>query len=85
MNIGSIILSNGWASGFWKKALKNGLGIAAGVALANFADSPGLVIYSGPWFRHMMLTSLTAFIVTELTYVRNWAHTNGNTNGDKTQ
>lgn len=76
----TIELTFGWGHGLWKKALRQGIAIAAGVTMANMADSPGLPLYSPAWFRHAGLAALTAFIMTELMYIKNWGHRNGNGN-----
>lgn len=65
------MFSNGWANGMWKKALKNGAGIAAGVLISNITD-PTLPLYSIVWFKHAGFACLTVFLVTELTYIKNW-------------
>lgn len=60
----------------WVKALKNGASVVAGVLIANITD-PTVPIYSASWIKHAMLSCLTVFLVTELTYIKNW-WSNGN-------
>lgn len=60
----------------WKKALKNGASVVAGVLIASITD-PTAPLYSVPWFKHALISSVTVFLVTELTYIKNW-WSNGN-------
>lgn len=64
-------MSNGWGNGMWKKAVKNGAAVTAGVLLSNISD-PTLPLYSLPWFKHVAFACLTVFLVTELAYIKNW-------------
>jgi hypothetical protein len=67
----SFTIKNGWSNSMWKKAVRNGGALVCGVVISNITD-PTVPIYSKAWFFHVMLSSVTTFIVTELTYYRNW-------------
>lgn len=73
------MIVNGWSDGVWKKALKNGASVVAGVLIANITD-PTMQLYSLPWFKHAFVGSVSVFLVTELSYIKNW-WSNGNGNG----
>lgn len=69
----------------WKKALRNGGALVCGIVMSNITDAT-VPLYSKDWFRHVFISSVTVFIITELTYMKNWlGNGNGGSNGSINQ
>jgi hypothetical protein len=71
-------ITNGYANGHWKKALKTGLGLGIGVITANVVD-PQRIVWTWLWWRHILIGAGVVFALNELAYLQNWL---ANTNGD---
>lgn len=72
-------LKNGWGRGLWRKAVRQGMALVCGAIISNVMD-PTMPLYSLSWFKHVLIASVTTFIICELTYAKNWL-SNGDKNG----
>jgi hypothetical protein len=59
-------------SNLWVLALKQAVSSASAVVLTNLAD-PGTVIFSWPWFRHMLIAMFLLTLFNEARYWKEWA------------
>lgn len=55
-----------------KGTWKNFVGIFTGAIITNYVDS-SYAIYSGQWWRHVLMGTITLWILTEARYWNTWA------------
>lgn len=77
----TLCLTNGWANGVWKKALKTLVSSVCGVILAYSPDLASASL-TKVQFRHMLMSILCVAIFNEAMYWKNWAD-NGNGTSNK--